>query len=215
MKLGTQTGVLYAMGLSEEEGARLLSELGFDSVDYSLMDWYTSPIWSLSDEELKARMIATRKRYNDNGIVIGQTHSPMDALWTQDPETKEARLHAQIQAIKATAWLGSPYVVIHPLMPPCRVHKQGMAETKALNMEFYHFLRPYLEEYNVKAAIENLGAFDPILGRLCETTCSSAEELIDYIETLGSDRFVACLDVGHAAISGQDPVSMIYALGKK
>ena len=215
IKLGTQTGFSGGLGMSRAEVYKIMSEAGFQSVDYPLMNGYKQPIWQLSDEELKTQMTEIRKVINDNGIIVGQTHSPMDALWTSAPETKEARLHAQIQAIKASSWLGSPYVVIHPLRPSYRIRSNGFAENKELNLEYYNFLRPYLEEYNVKAAIENLFIFDADLGRYCESTCSSAAELIDLIDTLGDDRFVACLDVGHAVLGGQDPVKMIYELGKK
>ena len=215
IKLGTQTGFAGGLGLGREEVYRSMAAAGFQSVDYPLMNWYTNAMWQLSDDELKAKMSETRKVINDNGIFVGQAHSPLDALWIDAPETKEARLHAQIQAIKAASWLGAPYIVIHPLRLPTRIRNEGYEENKELNMKFYRFLQPYLEEYNVKAAIENLFIFDPNLARYCESVCSSAAELKDYIDTLDSDRFVACLDVGHAVLGGQDPVKMIYELGKK
>ena len=215
IKLGTQSGFASNIGITADEMYKIMSEVGFHSVDYSLMSGYQSELWQLSDDELKARMTAIKDTMHRNGIVAGQTHSPMDAYWGNSPETKEARWKAQIQAIKAASFLESPYIVIHPLRHPNRQHKQGYEECKELNMEFYNFLKPYLEEYNVKAAIENMFMRDPILGRLGETVCSTAAELKDYVDTLNSDRFVVCLDVGHCVLGGQDPVSMIYELGNK
>jgi sugar phosphate isomerase/epimerase len=215
IKLGSQVGFCGGLGLSEAEMYKAMSDVGFQSVDYSLMNGYTSDLWKWSDEDLKKYMTERKNVMNANGIFAGQTHSPMDAYWGKNPETKEARWNAQIQAIKAASYLESPYIVIHPLCPPTRIHKRGYEEAKELNMEYYNFLKPYLEEYNVKAAIENMYGYDPILGRMCETTCSTAKELIDYVDTLNSDRFVVCLDVGHSALGGQDPVSMIYELGNK
>jgi len=215
IRLGTQSGFCGGLGMTAAEVYKTMSEAGFVSVDYSLMSGYTAEIWKLSDAELKERMTGIKKLINDNGIIVGQTHSPMDANYLSAPETKEARWKAQIQAIKAASWLGSPYIVIHPIVPAFRRRKQGYEETKAINMEFYNFLKPYLEEYNVKAAVENMFAWDPVRGILCETTCSTSKELIDYLDTLDSDRFVACLDVGHAVLACQDPVDYIYALGKK
>ncbi len=215
MKLGTQFGFAGCLNLSEAEGYRLMAEHGFSSVDFSLMNNHDDPMWSWSDEQLKAYMTERREIMNANGIVAGQTHAPMDAYWYSAPETKKARWDAQIQAIKAASYLKSPYIVVHPLTPPFRIHDDGVEETKELNMEFYNFLKPYLEEYGVKAAIENIPSYDFELGAYCETTCSSAAELIDYLDTLNSECFVACLDVGHAALANQDPVKMIYQLGKK
>jgi len=215
IRLGTQSGFCGGLGLSEAEVYKAMSDVGFVSVDYSLMAGYTANIWKMTDEELKNYMTERKNVMNANGIYAGQTHSPMDAYWGKHPETKEARWKAQIQAIKAASYLDSPYIVVHPLTPPSRIHKRGYDEAKELNMEYYNFLKPYLEEYNVKAAIENMYGYDPMLGRMCETTCSTAKELIDYVDTLNSDRFVVCLDVGHSALGGQDPVSMIYELGNK
>ncbi|MBQ9543695.1 MAG: sugar phosphate isomerase/epimerase [Clostridia bacterium] len=215
MRIGSQTGYAGGLGMTSAEVYRTMSDYGITSVDYSLMNGYQSDLWKLSDSELKTRMTEIRKIINDNGVIVGQSHSPMDANYLNAPETKDARWHAQIQAIKAASWLGCPYITIHPICPSFRKNKHGMEETKEINMAFYTFLKPYLVEYNVKAAIENLFAWDPVRGILCETSCSTPAELCDYIDTLGTDHFCACLDVGHAVLACQDPVGYIYALGKE
>lgn len=216
MRIGTVKGVLIELGLSDKEVYQTLHDVGFDSIDYSLMMNHKHPIWELSDEELRETMESQKELIHASGLTVSQTHSPDDADWVTSPETKEKRWHAQIQAIKATSYLEAPYVVIHPLRPAGRVSDKAYYEyAKNMNMEYYRFLEPYLREYNVKCAIENLYIDDKMLGRTGRMGCSSAEDLIDYIDTLNSDRFVACLDVGHATLAYQDPVDMIYKLGKK
>ena len=207
----------FGMGLdlTEDEKCAKLKQVGYDGVDYCLMGNYTCDMWKLSDEDLKKSMQADRDRYQAHGLKVLQSHSPMDAYWGNSPETKFARWDAQIQAIKACSFLGCPYIVIHPIIPPERIGKRGKEIAKEINMEFFSYLRPYLEEYNVMAAIENVFVQHPITRCLAETTCSKADELIDYIDTLGNDRFCACLDVGHAVLTRQDPVEMIYALGHR
>ncbi|MBQ9543696.1 MAG: sugar phosphate isomerase/epimerase [Clostridia bacterium] len=215
MILGSQIGFCGPLGASGAEVYRALNDVGIKSVDYSLMDGYRSALWQLTDAELKERMTAEKELINSCGVIVGQSHSPMDANYLNAPETKDARWHAQIQAIKAASWLGSPYTVVHPIMPKFRFGRHGVEETKKINMEFYEFLRPYLAEYGVKAAIENIASFDSHRGVACESSCSTPAELCDYIDTLGTDNFCACLDVGHAAIACQDPVGFIYALGDR
>ena len=216
MRIGTVKGVLIELGLSDNEVYQTLHDVGFDSIDYSLMMNHKHPIWELSDEELRETMESQKELIHASGLTVSQTHSPDDADWVTSPETKEKRWHAQIQAIKATSYLEAPYVVIHPLRTAGRVSDKAYYEyAKNMNMEYYRFLEPYLREYNVKCAIENLYIDDKMLGRTGRMGCSSAEDLIDYIDTLNSDRFVACLDVGHATLAYQDPVDMIYKLGKK
>ena len=215
MRLGTIRGFLAEIGYSKEEMYKSLAEAGISSVDYGLSYGYQHEIWKLSDEELREELEEDRKNIEKNGLIVGQTHSPLDAYWGNQPDTKEARLHAQIQAIKAASYLNSPYIVIHPICLPGRMDRTRYEENKKLNMEYYRYLEPYLRKYHVKAAIENLFIDDRMLGRTAKTACSTAENLMDYIDTLGSDQFVACLDVGHAVLAGEDPVEMIYKLGKK
>lgn len=215
MKVGTIMEPLNSY-YDEETVLRMIAEAGFDSVDYSLIRNYKDAMWQLSDDELRQEMEAVKAKADKYGLMIGQTHSPFQGDWIHCPETKEARWNAQVQAIKATAYLGSPYTVIHPLKPQGRITDKGYYEyAKELNMEYYRFLEPYLREYNVKGAIENLFTNDSILVRTAKTSCSTAEALIDYIDTLASEQFVACLDVGHAVLCGEDPVQMIYKLGRK
>ena len=214
MKIGTQIGFSDGLNLTEDEIFSALAKAGFDCVDYPLMnEGYQGAIWQLSDVELRSKMEATKEIIHKHGLTVCQTHSPLDGYWWGNISTKEARWHAQVQAIKASAYLGAPYVVIHPLTSSNRVDKHKYEESKKINMEYYNFLKPYLEEYNVKAAIENLFSYDA-MNRTCRSICSTAENLKDYVDTLDSDRFVVCLDVGHAALTLQDPMQMIYSLGK-
>jgi len=209
MKIGTIMEPLNSY-YEEEEVFRMLAEAGFDSVDYSLIRKNDAPMWQLSDDELPQKMEEVKSKADKYGLIIGQTHSPFQS------ETIEARLHAQIQAIKATAYLGSPYTVIHPLRPQGRITDKNYYEyAKGINLEYLRLLEPYLKEYNVKGAIENLFTYDNIFLRIAKTSCSTAEALIEYIEALNSDRFVVCLDVGHSVLCSEDPVQMIYKLGKK
>ena len=215
IKLGTKCDFMDDTGITDDEKYGILAKMGFHSVDYSFQFDYKNPLFQLSDEELKIKMEGIRKIINANGLVVGQTHSPHDAYWGEEPETREARFHAQVQAIKAASYLNSPYIVIHPLTKPWRLDADVLAEGKKINMEFYGELRPYLKKYKVKGAIENLFSNNPVTGCPCRSICSTAEDLIDYVESAGTDCYTTCLDVGHAALAMQNPVDMIYKLGKK
>ena len=215
MKIGTQMGFQTNMDFAEGEEYQFLSDLGFQSVDYPLFKNYKDPMWQLPDDELKNMMENIKQKMERYGIVAGQTHAPLDAYWRNQPETKEARRKAQIQAIKAASYLGSPYIVMHPLNYGKKFTPKYYQEAKEINMEHFLSLKPYLEEYNVKAAIENMMGFDKEAGCEGKTIFSTSEHLKDYIDTLNSDRYVICLDVGHAYLAKQDPAQMIYDLGTK
>ena len=213
MKLGIGIGFSVHMDMSVDERCKVLAELGFESLDLCVDGSYKSTIWTLSDEELRSEMEVLKSTADKHGLIIGQTHATEDCIWSSNKEERESCWKAQGQAIKASAFLGSPYVVVHPLTSAYRVDQKMYEEAKQINMEYLRFLEPYLKEYNVKAAIENMFTYDAY-GRPCKSVCSTAASLKDYIDTLDSDRFVACLDVGHAALALQDPVEMIYSLGK-
>jgi sugar phosphate isomerase/epimerase len=220
MKIGTITLAFRreTLSLAEGEQYKFVSDMGLDCVDFSLSDPVTSPRWQLSDDELKAEMLRHKEWSEQYGVTICQTHSPYDFnlgyAW-MDPEKRKEFWRVQVQAIKATSYLGTPYMVVHPLSVPGRMTEENYAKAKQHNIEFLQYLKPYLEEYDVKVAIENSPAKNAVLGRFERSNLSRAEDYIDYIDSMDSDRFVACLDIGHAYVSGDDPVDIIYKLGKK
>ena len=214
MKIGTGLGFSDHLDISENEIYENLAIAGFQCVDYPLLHYnYQSPMWRTSDEELRRKMENVRDIIHAYGLTVGQTHSPLDGYWGADYGSKELRWKAQIQAIKATAFLGAPYVVVHPLLSNYIANPENYKEAKQLNMEYYNFLKPYLQEYDVKLAIENLYTYDNN-GMTCKCICSTARDLKDYVDTLDSERFVVCLDTGHALLASQNPTDMIYELGK-
>lgn len=218
IRLGTGGAFGLDQNYDKNEFYRLLAEAGYASCDFYLMIPSEDPYWKRPDDQLKEQMLAERAVMDANGIIPGQAHGPIISSDPNDPSTKEPRWNSVIQAIKACSYLGCPYLVVHPIMLPQRLHKEGVEETKALNMEFFNYLRPALKEYGVKCAIENIYWYDHDLGRTCETTCSSPEELIDYLDTLnadGNELYVACFDIGHCVLAYQDPIRMIHALGYK
>lgn len=220
MKVGTLTVAFQrkTLGLAEGEEYKFLAESGLHAVDFSLSDPVTSPRWQLSDEELKEEMLRHKAWCEEYGIDISQTHAPYDYnlgyAWL-DLEKRKEFLRVQIQAIKATSYLGAPYMVIHPVAVQGRISEDYYERAKQENIAFFESLKPYLEEYDVKLAIENAPNKNAVLGRFERSNLSKAEDYIDYIDAMNSDRFVACLDIGHALISGDDPVDIIYKLGRK
>ena len=47
------------------------------------------------------------------------------------------------------------------------------------------------------------------------STCSRPAEFVRYVDGLNNDCFVACLDIGHAALVREDPADFIKVLGNK
>ena len=80
-------------------------------------------------------------------------------------------------------------------------------------MRFYRSLLPYAKEYDVKIALENMWQIDKKRRVICDDTCSRAVEFARYVDTLDDEHFVACLDLGHCGLIGEEPQDAIRILG--
>lgn len=222
MKIGTQTdGLAKFYGM--EKSISILAKTGFDIADISLFGKnYIDTVFKLSPDKFTEYFTNLRKIADDCGIIIDQIHSPFPTLFDGDDEAmKEFRFELQVKSAEAAAILGARYMIVHPQMPGQRKYNDYYEETKELNMNFYSRLLPYLKQYNVKAAIENMFSYDREKCKICPTTCTTAEEIIDYIDTLNDDMFTVCLDIGHTNLIHCEgfeqvtPVNMIRTLGKR
>lgn len=224
MLIGTQTD-FAVKAFGEKEGLRLLAEAGFDSLDLSM---YIYPVseepFTLGEDEFCAFFGEISEIVKKNNLIVGQTH-PHFPTYTGNEQQDEYLLEILKKNIRATALLGSKYAVIHPAMDIKRKYGQYTDEMKEINIKRYLALFDCLEKYDVYCCIENMFSRDRILNRICPTTCSTAEEMVDYIDTLNtltnSDRYVACLDIGHSNLIHYDgyetvnPVDMIHILGDR
>lgn len=222
MLIGTQTAYHYRTHKNDESAIRLLAEVGFDCVDISLFEHHKDEdIWQLPDDEFDCYFRHLAEVAKECGVKIDQTHAPFPTWDFKDPEEDARRMEALKLSIRASSILGARYTVIHP--GPTYLNKYGAnaALVREINMEHYNKLRPFLEEYGIMCAIENMFSRDRTAGRICPTVCSRAEELASYIDELGSDCFCACLDIGHANLihcDGYETVNhadMIRILGKR
>ncbi len=215
MLISSQTDFL-ARAYGDEQALRRLSAYGFDAVDFGMFHYPLSEGNPLLLEQgaFEAYFLSLGQVAKELGLLIGQVHSPFPTYLADGQD--DTRLLLQQRAVRATALLGCKYMVMHPAIPAYRLYDQGRQACKALNMQRYSSLIPELEKYDVQIAVENMFAFDKAKGCYCPTVCSTVEEMLDYIHSLNalSPRFVACLDVGHALITGDTPQHMALQLGQ-
>lgn len=229
MKVSASNGYLIR-NFGVEKSIKILSNAGFDAIDYDLNANDDITDYKLftqySDKEFDEYFLSVKNYMDNHNIFVQQTHAPdqwyiteyNDKLKIQDEfsQTADGRfqfnlseryINLLIKCIRATSILGSKYVVIHPAILPTYKYDNNREECKKYNMEVYSRIIPYLEKYNVKVGLENMFAWAPKItetNQYCPTCCSRPEEIIDYIETLNSDRFVACLDLGHLNLTCKD-----------
>ena len=222
MKTGVGLGSLNLLvddngnKLTLEKKFEMMEIAKFDTIDFDLTCIEEIP--ELADENTKEfdeYFLAIKELAKKHHLEIHQTHAPLTSFY--HAMTNEY-FNVCVRCIKATKLLGADYIVIHPLQPPTLIYDEGADERKQLNLEFFTKLRPYLEKYDVIECIENLFRKDPERGNYAPASCSRPEEILYLIENLGSDRFQACLDIGHMLLTGDytgdTPQGAIRKLGK-
>ena len=205
MKLSSTTDQLQkAFGL--EKSVELLADAGYDAIDFSQFDKSIYEADFGKDYYTEIRKLAESK-----GVYFNQSHAPYSSSF-QDEEKTKKRFQEIVEAIKRASYLGVENIIVHPCQHLEYVKEGNPEKLFEYNMDFYKKLIPYSEEYGVKIALENMWQYT---GYINHSTCSRPDEFIRYIDELNNDCFVACLDIGHAALVREDPDEFIKKLGNK
>ncbi len=180
MKVSTQTQV-FCETYGIEDGLIRLCDAGYDALDLSLYNEQ-----SMSSELFGSNWIGyaekLRNLVEDRGLRFNQAHAPM--ISHMDERIK--------QAIRVAGVLGVDDIVVHPLF----VKENNIEE----NIAFYDELEPIAVEYGIKIAVENMFGWDDLKNVPKPAVLSVPKEFNAVVDRL-SDHFVACLDIGHAALT--------------
>ena len=222
LKIGVQTAVLLTQ-LGIDGTFKLLSECGFDFVDFScnaldgsLSGMRDKPdpltgVYDLPFEQIKPLLEPYKDAAAKYGVAFGQSHAPFPLYWPGNDARNEYLAMALEKCVALCGYLGCPYLIVHP------VKLDDMKEEWRVNMAMYKNLLPALKAHNVVCCLENL--FTTKNGKVYEAVCADPYEACDYIDELndfaGEKRFAFCLDTGHALLTGRDIYSTIMKLGSR
>lgn len=219
MKVSTSTHNI-ATRFGMRKAFNIISNAGFEAIDYSMFHLAPSgEVFTKWDNKRFADYFKSVKKEADiNGLEIFQCHAPFPLKVYDD--TKDAMLlNCAVKSIYAAAYMDCPYIVVHPAMKGAFRHGRNYDECRRTNFEFYAAMVPALLDTGVVMCIENMFAGDAEQGKLVATTCSRSEWMIDFIDglndTYGGEMFAACLDTGHANISGSGASDMALELGSR
>jgi sugar phosphate isomerase/epimerase len=175
-----------------------------------------------SHQQVFDHYAALREYAQGLGLTFSQIHAPLrPAYYADQTEYNENYYQTQERSVVACAALGTPLAVFHMLQPPLeRYSEKYQREGEALNVEFFGRMMPLLEKYGVQVCIENLFGITTLPSDDYDYSLNSrtqdVKHIIDsYNALFGKDRFVACVDTGHAFVMGQDPAQMIRTLGSR
>lgn len=211
MKVATDTNCFYGL-YTMEEVIDILAEAGFDAIDYSNMDacFYNGEI---SECECKKLFTEIRKYAENTGIEFNQAHAPCPST-SSDFEENEVRFGYIVKSMRNSSYLGIDKIIVHGAELDEweeRCEEQLFEE----NLKFYNRLKPYCEEFGIKVALENLPHIRRHMfgEKVVNGVCAIPESFVRYVDALDSRWFTACLDIGHAMITGHNPEEFIRTLG--
>ena len=197
MLLSTQTSRLQNK-FGYKKAFEILKNAGFDAFDLSLFH-PTDDNDGLYKENFREYAKELRAYADSLGIVCNQSHAPFPSS-TADRAQDKPIYDSIVHAMEIASILGAKDIVVHPKQHlPYRANEKVLKE---INMEFYKSLIPYCEKFNINVAVENMWQSNPVGGAIVNSTCARVEEFCEYIDDIGSERIVACLDTGHVSLCG-------------
>jgi len=214
MLIATQTDV-FAHKFGDHDAIRLLAGIGYDALDYSMFD-ILNQNHPLNKDDYREYAQSLRKTAREYNIIFNQSHAPFPS-YIQNPKEDKAGYNelivlAIIRAMEVTSILGGKIVIVHPIT----LINESYQTNKEFNINFYNNLVPYCKKYNIKIALENMWGWDGEAKKVNPAACSTADEFVDYLDSLDKDYFTACLDIGHGEMQGtgaQSAVELINHLG--
>ena len=188
-----------------KEGLKMIKEAGFDCVDFSYcgLDLDAPEFGEGYIEHAKE----VRAYLDEIGFECHQAHAPYVMNYESTFDLSDANYLTTVRSIEGAAILGAKAIVVHTVAVPKSIKEFTMWE---FNQRYYKSLLPYAEKAGIKIAVENLYSYDEnghIVGRL-----GNPEELTAFVKELNSPYIVACVDVGHASITGYKPEHFIEGM---
>lgn len=211
MRIGITSDCLMRRYPDERQALAKYAELGITALDYSGYCFngpdslYLQPGW-------EEHAFSLREEADRLGIIYSQVHAPM-LSYADRPEMTERKLEVTRRMFRLCEILGAPYLVIHPKMFADGINGEHQEKYLSVNVEFYKSLLPLAEKHQVRIGLENMFGWDPKVRRICRTTFSTMEEILECIHRLDSDWAVVCLDTGHINILRESPAIAARKLG--
>lgn len=182
------------------EGLSLIKNAGFDAVDFSycgLSD--DSPVLGKGYREYAHKL---RNHIDKLGLVCNQAHAPFNLSRTEKFDMSEPHYNEIVHSIEAAAILGAEHIIVHPIYVPVGETVNGISY-EDYNHMYYKSLEPYCREFGIKIAVENMFYVDT-KRKYRRGMLHTPETLTAIVKRLDSPYFVACVDIGHLAITGEE-----------
>lgn len=183
-----------------ERAIRMIAQAGFDAIDWSVYDANAaSALVRFSDYREKALEI--RHMAEDCGMTVNQCHAPFRFDFASEAGFADA-FEMVTRCIEAAAIMGAGTIVVHPLH--FRRYRQNQALVYKENLAYFRSLLSCAEESGIVLCAENMWQWNDAHTAVAADACAFPEELSSLIDEIGSEHFAACLDLGHAEVTGRE-----------
>ena len=211
MKLAMENYVLRCR-YGDEKAIKMIKEAGFDAIDYSF--YWTDENTDMLSDDYKQKALEVKKILEDSKMCCVQAHAPFDLKYENTLEESDILYKRLVRSLEFASILGANAIIVHRISTPDEV------DSYAYNQKFFKSLEPYCEKYKIHIAVENLFARSSIYQSYLEEKCvrnafGKPEYLKEFINDLNSKWFVACIDIGHAALTGNEPEDFISKMDNR
>ena len=199
MKLSVE---LYTLSrrFGDHKAIEIAKNVGFDAIDYSY--YMLNENEEILGDSYKEYAQSLRAKLDECGICCNQAHAPFKIRYENNLDVSDLRYLRLVRSIESAAILGAENIVVHALDVPKGV------DFEDFNVQYYRGLIPYCEKFGIRVAVENLFHHDRkrkcIVGNV-----GTPEELNRIVEKIDSPWVVACVDIGHASLTGNEPEEFI------
>ena len=201
-------------------------EIGADAVDFStsnapLHDYREpSSVFSRSEDEIISYYDGLRRRAEELGLVISQTHGRLRGFRRDEAENLAVAKNARIDCLVAHT-LGAPVCVMHSVATGLMGPETPAEEMREMNFRWFSTALEFAKQYNVKIATETFG--DSPKYKVCDFFGQIDEFVSTYerIAAVGDNAryFSVCVDTGHSnkamRFGNPTPADVIRRLGKR
>ncbi len=202
----------FCTSMPLSEAMRLVRDAGFDSLDFPFSAYSSTPEAPLRRDDWREWVRQVHTISDDLCLPVTQAH----AMWQQGIPADfhyEAPWEIFFRTIEACHMLGCRQLIFHPVRQLERVDSIAMRRRiHDWNIRWFHDLLSAAEEYDVFINLENTFDSHHVQqpGDL-PYPYTTAQDMLDLMHDIGSNRVRLCLDTGHANISAQDIPAMIRA----
>lgn len=178
----------------------MIKDAGFDCVDYSY--YRENEREEVLGDNYRNYAQSLRKKLDEIGLECNQAHAPFSLPYGAKFDASEKKYLQLVHSIESASILGAKNIIVHSITVPEDV------DFMKYNIKYYKSLIPYCEKFGINVAVENLFGFDE--KRKCfKGKLGSPAELNAIIKEINSPYIVACIDIGHASLTGYEPEKFI------